>query len=148
MRGVLAWGFAIVQALFVAGLALPVSPTRHFVAAYLAHADDAVRELAALALGESRLDAALAPLKEAWGDVLVGEEFRRTLLRAAAAHRSEAAFDWLLTIVAESRVPVALYAVEALAPYNRNAKLAQRLEAALTERGERDLLDRFGALWR
>jgi hypothetical protein len=36
MRGVLAWGFVIVQALFVAGLALPVSPTRHFVAAYLA----------------------------------------------------------------------------------------------------------------
>jgi HEAT repeat protein len=37
-----------------------------FVAGYLTHADEAVRELAALALGESRLDAALAPLKEAW----------------------------------------------------------------------------------
>jgi hypothetical protein len=119
-----------------------------FVAGYLAHADDAVRELAALALGESRLDGALAPLKEAWAQVLVSEEFRKTLLRAAAAHRSEAAFDWLLSVVTESRVPVALEAVEALAVYKRNAKLAQRLEAALAQRGARELLDRFAALWR
>ena len=35
---------------------------------YLTHADDALRELAALALGESRLDGALAPLKKAWGE--------------------------------------------------------------------------------
>ena len=133
---------------FTGLLAVEPDESLKFVAAYLTHADEAVRELAALALGESRLDAALAPLKEAWGDVLVGDEFRRALLRAAAAHRSEAAFDWMLTIVAESRVPVALDAVEALAPYNRNAKLAQRLEAALRERGERELLDRFAALWR
>ena len=33
------------------------------VAGYLTHADEAVRELAALALGESRLDGALAPLQ-------------------------------------------------------------------------------------
>jgi hypothetical protein len=133
---------------FTGLLAVEPDESLKFVAGHLTHADEAVRELAALALGESRLDGALAPLKEAWGGVLVGEEFRRVLLRAAAAHRSEAAFDWLLTIVASSRMPVALDAVEALAPYNRNAKLAQRLEAALRERGERDLLDRFAALWR
>ncbi|HEX7238317.1 MAG TPA: HEAT repeat domain-containing protein, partial [Gammaproteobacteria bacterium] len=133
---------------FTGLLAVAPDESLKFVAGYLAHADEAVRELAALALGESRLEAALAPLKEAWGGVLVGEEFRRTLLRAAAANRSEAAFDWLLSIVAESRVPVALEVVETLAIYNRNAKLAQRLEAALTERGERELLDRFAALWR
>jgi hypothetical protein len=118
-----------------------------FVAAYLAHADAAVRELAALALGESRLDAALAPLKEAWDGVLVGDELRRALLRAAAAHRSEAAFDWLLAIVADARVPVALEVVEALAIYRHNAKLKQRLEAAVAERGEPTLRDRFAALW-
>lgn len=138
----------VLGACFTGLLAVEPDESLEFVAAYLTRADEAVRELAALALGESRLEGALAPLKVAWGGVLVGEDLRRTLLRAAAAHRSEAAFDWLLAIVAESRVPVALYAVEALAPYNRNAKLAQRLEAALTERGERDLLDRFAALWR
>jgi hypothetical protein len=118
-----------------------------FVAAHLEHADDAVRELAALALGESRLAAALAPLKEAWSGLLVADEFRRALLHAAAAHRSEAAFDWLLTIAADARVPVALEVLEALAIYKHNAKLQQRLEAALAERGEPKLLERFAALW-
>jgi len=119
-----------------------------FVAGYLAHADEAVRELAALALGESRLDAALVPLKEAWDGVLVGEEFRRTLLRAAAAHRSEAAFDWLLEIVSDARLPVAMTVIEALAPYKHNAKLMQRLESALTERGDDALLEQLAALVR
>jgi hypothetical protein len=118
-----------------------------FVAGYLGHADEAVRELAALALGESRLDAALQPLKEAWGAVLVGEEFRRALLRAAAAHRSEAAFDWLLSIAAEARVPVALEVVEALAIYRHNAKLKERLEAAVRDRGDERLAGRFAELW-
>ena len=119
-----------------------------FVAAYLAHADDAVRELAALALGESRLDGALTPLKEAWNGLLVGEEFRRALLRAAAAHRSEAAFAWLLETVAEARVPVAVAVIEALAPYKHNARLMQRLTSALTERGDEALLERLVALAR
>jgi hypothetical protein len=35
MRAVLAWTFAIVQALFVAGLALPMGATRHLVVVYL-----------------------------------------------------------------------------------------------------------------
>jgi hypothetical protein len=118
-----------------------------FVAAHLAHADDAVRELAALALGESRLDGALAPLQEAWNGVLVGEELRRALLRAAAAHRSEAAFDWLLTLAADARVPVALEIVESLAVCRHNAKLKQRLETVLVERGDPTLLERFAAQW-
>src|SRR6185503_6579182 len=118
-----------------------------FVAGYLAHADEAVRELAALALGESRLDAALAPIKEAWDGVLVGEEFRRTLLRAAAAHRSEAAFDWLLTLVADARAGVAAEVVEALAVYRHNTKLKQRLEAAIRERGDEELAMRFAERW-
>jgi hypothetical protein len=36
LRGALVWGFILMQVLFVAGLALPIAPTRHFVAAYLA----------------------------------------------------------------------------------------------------------------
>jgi hypothetical protein len=36
LRGALVWGFVIVQALFIAGLALPWALIRHFVAAYLA----------------------------------------------------------------------------------------------------------------
>jgi HEAT repeat protein len=117
-----------------------------FVAAYLEHSDDAVRELAALALGDSGLDGALAPLKDAWSRVLVSENFRRAIVQAAAAHRSEAAFDWLLAIVEESRVPVALTAIEALALYRHNTRLMQRLKSALVERGDQVLLEHVAAL--
>jgi hypothetical protein len=133
---------------FTGLLAVAPETSIPFIAAYLAHADDALRELAALALGESRLDGALHPLKEAWNGVLVGEEFRSALLRAAAAHRSEAAFDWLLEIAAEARVPVAMAVIEALAPYKHNARLMQRLTSALTERGDAALLEHLAALAR
>lgn len=139
---------AVLGECFTGLLAVAPEESVTFVAGFLAHADDAVRELAALALGESRLDAALAPLKEAWGGVLVAETFRRALLRAAAAHRSEAATDWLLELVADARVPVALEVLEALAPYTHNAKLMGRLEAALKARGEATLLARLAELRR
>ena len=131
---------------FTGLLAVEPDESLKFVAGYLTHADEAVRELAALALGESGLDGALAPLKSAWSGVLLSEGFRRALVQAAAAHRSEAAFDWLLVIVAESRVPVALTAIEALALYRHNARLMQRLKSALAERGDRALLEHLAAL--
>ena len=138
----------IVGECFTGLLAVAPEESIPFVAGYLAHADGALRELAALALGESKLDGALRPLKDAWGEVLVGEEFRHALLRAAAAHRSEAAFDWLLEIVVDARGPIAAAVIEALAPYKHNAKLMQRLESALTVRGDKALLERLAALTR
>ena len=105
-----------------------------------------MRELAALALGESRLDAALVPLKDAWNGVLLADEFRRALLRGAAAHRSDAAADWLLELAGEARVAIALEVLEALALYKHNVRLAQRLEAVLTERGDATLLARWAEL--
>lgn len=138
----------IVGECFTGLLAVAPEESIPFVAGYLAHVDGALRELAALALGESKLDGALRPLKEAWGEVLVGEEFRHALLRAAAAHRSEAAFDWLLEIVVDARGPIAVAAIQALAPYKHNTKLMQRLASAVTERGDETLLERLGALER
>jgi hypothetical protein len=138
----------IVGECFTSLLAVAPEESIPFVAPYLAHADDAIRELAALALGTSRHDGALRPLKEAWSEVLLSEEFRRVLLRAAAAHRSEAAFEWLLEIVADARVPVAVALIEALAPYKHNARLMQRLTNALTERGDETLLEQLAALAR
>jgi HEAT repeat protein len=133
---------------FTGLLAVEPEHSLELVAGFLEHADEAVRELAALALGESRLDGALAPLMQAWNGVLVGAELRRILLRAAAAHRSEAAFDWLLALVAEARVGVVADVIDALAPYKHNAKLMQRLGAAVEERGDPALLERFAAATR
>jgi len=36
LRGMLAWGFVLMQVVFITGLALPLGWARHFVAAYLA----------------------------------------------------------------------------------------------------------------
>ena len=138
----------IVGECFTGLLAVAPEESIPFVAGYLAHADGALRELAALALGESKLDGALRPLKEAWGEVLVGEEFRHALLRAAAAHRSDAAFDWLLEIVGDAREPIAVAVIEALAPYKHNSKLMQRLTSALAARGDEALLEQLAALTR
>lgn len=118
------------------------------VAKHLDFPDEAVRELAALALGESRLEAALPPLLAAWQQPLQSRSVRGALLRAAVAHRSEAAFAWLLSLAAEARLETALEVVEALALYKHNATLATRLHAVLEERGEPSLSARYAELWR
>jgi hypothetical protein len=138
----------VVGECFTGLLAVEPEQSIAFVAAFLGDADDAVRELAALSLGESRLDAALAPLREAWADPLLGDDFRRALLRAAAAHRSDAALDWLVALVAEARVAVAVEAIDALAPYKHNAKLMRRLASVLAERADASLLERLAAVER
>jgi hypothetical protein len=139
---------AIVGECFSALLSVAPEESLPFVAPYLAHADDALRELAALALGESRAPGALDLLKNAWNEVLVDEGFRSALISAAAAHRSEGAFDWLLALAAEARTTVAERVVEALAPYKHNARLAQRLAAVLEQRADRELTASFRKLWK
>jgi hypothetical protein len=138
---------AIVGECFSALMSVAAEESLPFVAPYLAHADAALRELAALALGESRAPGALELLKNAWNAVVVDEEFRSALIGAVAAHRSESAFDWLLALVADARLPVAEQVVEALAPYKHNARLAQRLTTVLEQRGDRALTASFEKSW-
>jgi HEAT repeat protein len=104
-----------------------------FVAGYLRHEDDALREFSALALGESRLPEAVKLLRDAWDDA-VGAETRGALIRAAALHRSEAAFEWLLDIIATGASQHAQAAVDALAVYERNARLIEQIQAAKARR--------------
>ena len=118
-----------------------------FVAQWLAKPDDALRELAALALGESRVPAALDVLKNVWAEPIVADELRFALIRAAAAHRSEAAFDWLLSIAADARAGVAARVIESLEPYKNNERLAERLRSVLAARGDAGLEREFAKRW-
>ena len=138
---------AVLGECFDALLAVEPDESLAFVARYLAHADEALRELAALALGESRVDGALAVLKAAWDDPLPPAGLRRALIRAAAMHRSDPAFDWLIEIAASRDARTAGEVIEALALYKQNTKLAARLKAALAERGDAALQRQFGDLW-
>jgi len=102
-----------------------------------ARAVQELRDFAALALGESRHPLALKHLRERWDDVLVSDEMRAVLIRAAAVHRSDAAFDWLLSIIEDGPKKHAEVAVDALSVYERNTKLTERVKAALAKRSER-----------
>jgi len=118
-----------------------------FVAGFLDVSDFAIRELAALALGESRLDAALALLRERWDEQPLKRDADRILLRAAVLHRSDAAFDWLLAVVARGDAPSAELLIVELAVYRANHKLHARLATAINRRGDERLRSRFEQIW-
>lgn len=119
-----------------------------FVARFLSGGDETRRTLAALALGESRLDAALDALRECWEAQPFKRDEDRVLLRAAVLHRTEAAFAWLLEVAGRGDKTSAALVVDELAVYRANQALATRLEAALAERGDEGLTERFRRLWR
>lgn len=79
--------------------------------------------------------------------MLLPADFRRVLLRAAAMHRSEPAFDWLVSLVEGSSPHVVEEVVETLATYKSNVKLAARLNDALARCSDRALQVKFAELW-
>jgi HEAT repeat protein len=119
-------------------LAVAPDPCLPLVAEHLRHGNQGIRDFAALALGESRHPRALDELRCAWEAELPSSEFRTVLIRAAALHRSEGAFDWLIGVIEHGSRRHAEMAVEALAVYERNARLAERVQAALSQRRESD----------
>ncbi|HEV2702033.1 MAG TPA: hypothetical protein VGV09_10410 [Steroidobacteraceae bacterium] len=118
---------------FGALLAITPGDSMPFVAGHLKGKDEALQEYAALALGESRRPEALILLREAW-DELVTAQPRGALIRAAALHRSEAAFEWLLGLIETAPARLAGVAVDALAVYTRNARLMELVDAARKRR--------------
>ncbi|MFL6604428.1 MAG: HEAT repeat domain-containing protein [Steroidobacteraceae bacterium] len=119
---------------FTALLSIAKEECLPFVASYLSNNNNGVRDFAALALGESRHPQALEHLRIAWEDIRDAANFRTVLIRAAALHRSEVAFDWLISIIEHSTPAHADVAVEALSVYERNTKLVERVQAALAKR--------------
>ncbi|MEJ1962005.1 MAG: hypothetical protein WDO56_10890 [Gammaproteobacteria bacterium] len=76
-------------------------------------------------------------MRNAWEDVLVAPEMRAVIIRAAAVHRTDAAFDWLISIIEEGAPRQSEVAVDALAVYERNTRLHERVQAALANRKSR-----------
>jgi HEAT repeat protein len=132
----------------LAGL-LKVAPEESigFVRGFLDHDRPAIAELAALALGESRLEAALDLLRERWECQPLKREADRSLLRAAVIHRSEPAFDWLLSVAERGDRESAELVVVELATYRTNQELRRRLRDILIKRHDPHLLSRFDQAW-
>jgi HEAT repeat protein len=92
--------------------------------------DEALREVAAISLGESRLPGAFAPLRDAAERAALPEE-RRALLLGLALLRSEASHAYLLERITEEAEPIARLAIEALAVFRHDEELsAQVLQRA------------------
>ncbi|HNT75709.1 MAG TPA: hypothetical protein PKH77_11900 [Anaerolineae bacterium] len=100
-----------------------------FVADFLKTGDPALTESAALALGESRQEAALAILCAAWENTFEAE-LRRTLLLAIATLRTEAAIGYLLDIVREEARVHAEAALDALKMYQSDPAIWRRVTQA------------------
>jgi HEAT repeat protein len=100
-----------------------------FVAKSLDHRDQAIAEVAALALGDSRLENAFAVLRDALQS-LRARPLRRTLLLAIALLRRENAIDYLLDLVQSAEDQTSADAVAALAMYNQDPNLQERLDRA------------------
>jgi hypothetical protein len=117
------------------GALLELAPDRSlgFVAGFLSAGDEAATA-AALALGESRLEGAVAALREAYGSCAVAE-LGDTFLLALSMTRRGPAFDFLLGRIARGSGRDAAGALRALALHHHDDALRRRVEEALDERG-------------
>lgn len=118
-----------------------------FVGAFLGDADPVIRQLAALALGESRLDASLAQLRSRWDAAVYKGADQQVLLRAAVLHRSEAAFDWLVSVIADGERRIVEPLIRELAIYSGNRRLRDQVRHALARRAEEALATLFDRHW-
>lgn len=113
-----------------------------FVSQFL-HSRGEVAEEAALALGASRLPAALDALKQTWTDsrLLVPED---VLLRAISASRQESAIDFLLDLVRTGREREAVAALVALELHRGSEEIRGRVAAVVETRNEVLIHNQFG----
>jgi HEAT repeat protein len=104
----------------------------------LGGADEPLREVACLALGQSRLDEALPLLLDALDGCARAEE-REPLLRGMGLHRSERALRAMLELIAERHAVDAEAAIAALSVRRFEPGVAERVRAAARQNSRADL---------
>ena len=109
-----------------------------FVSEFLDSKAIGAREAAILALGKSRLPEAFEMLKTCWQRDVLGQTRAETLL-ALAMLRLPAATDFLLEVVATEHESTALQALGSLLIHRHDARLRERLAAAVQKNGSRAL---------
>jgi HEAT repeat protein len=100
-----------------------------FVAQFLDRPGEEVAETAALALGESRIEGAFDVLREAFQKIH-SRSLGRSLLLGIALLRRENAIDYLLDLVRNGEDQTSADAVAALAMYEQDPNLQERLKQA------------------
>ncbi len=107
------------------------------VVSHLDDANETVAELAAVALGESRMPGALAPLSSR--AAAISPRRLPSLLIAIALLRSDEAADYLAGLLASAKPAVALQAVGALKLFRDSPSLEKRVRQIGADRRNRDI---------
>lgn len=123
-----------------AGLLAQSAESVEFVAQFAESRDDAVAESAIVALGTSRLPAALETLKRQW-DRTVGGPTRKSLLAAIASNRSDEAAEFLLSLLEAEGVSTAGEVLIALAGYRSNERIKAAVSKIVSARNDGALVD-------
>jgi HEAT repeats len=126
---------------FMGLLKLAPAQSLALVAEFLDRPEAQICEMAALALGESRLPEAFSILRD-WWQRTPNAELRQSALLAIAMLRQDAAVEFLLALVTEGKLAEAKEAVVALDLYRQDRHLWQRICAAIEQRGDDTLLNR------
>jgi HEAT repeat protein len=111
-------------------MTLSPSASFEFVARFVDQSCPSLYEHAALALAESRLPGVFGLLKEKWTGTF-DREFKKTLLLPIALTRSEAARDFLISVLESGDVRLATATIATLGIYREDATIRRRAEAAI-----------------
>ncbi|GAB1540254.1 hypothetical protein NUACC21_29230 [Scytonema sp. NUACC21] len=109
------------------------------IASFLITPEEQVCELAALALGESRINDAF-PILKSWWEQTNNVQLRRTGLLAIAMLRQDSALEFLISLVEKGKSTDAKDAIAALSIYRENNELWQRVRQAAHHRGDESIL--------
>jgi HEAT repeat protein len=135
----------VVGECFTALLGLMAQRSLGFVAGYLRSDSDEVAEMAALALGESRMTAAFPVLRDAWLGK-IGAPVRRAVLFALAMLRRDEAFEFMLSLLDKYEQDAAAV-ISALAIHKDDVVLRDRLAQTLKTTGRPHLDALFKREW-
>jgi HEAT repeat protein len=119
-----------------------------FIAAYLDDDNNVLRESAALALGESRLDDALELLINTCDALLPSDPLIQSFFRAIALQRKQTAYQYLLDKIAHAPVTQANNAVIALSMYNYNKDLKEQVILLSRKRAAKELSGVVESYWK
>ncbi|HSB09329.1 MAG TPA: hypothetical protein VLM38_07430 [Blastocatellia bacterium] len=120
-------------------LASMPSASFEFVAGFVDTRHPALYEHAALALAESRLPGVFELLLEKWTTTF-DREFKQTLLVPMALTRSEAARDFLISVLESGELKLGNAAIAALSIYREDATIRKRAEEAIGGPNKGELL--------
>jgi hypothetical protein len=112
------------------------------VAAYIESEDQAFAEAALLAIGASRLPQALTLLQTRW-EKSAFSPLRRALLLAIAMVRSEAAIEFLISLLPDSNAQTGKDIIAALALFRDNGKVRADVEQAVSALNDKTLSEAF-----